>query len=96
MFWGKVSAACAVAVAAGVLSSSLMNIIGYYQTDGEIGSFSDWLKSVTVDPAASWAAGAAIISTNAALGYSPILVAIILGVFAIYGVMDDVKPLLEY
>ena len=38
----------------------------------------------------------AIISTNAALGYSPILVAIILGVFAIYGVMDDVKPLLKY
>ena len=96
MFWGKVSAASACAIAAGVLSSTLMNIIGYYQTDGEIGSFRDWLESVTVDPAASWAVGAAIISTNAALGYSPILVAIILGVFAIYGVMDDVKPLLKY
>ena len=96
MFWGKVSAASAVAIAAGVLSSSIMNIIGYYQTDGEIGTFSDWLNSVTVDPAAAWAAGAAIISTNAALGYSPVLVAVILGVFAIYGVIDDVKPLLKY
>lgn len=96
MLWGKVSAACAVAVAAGVLASTIMCIIEYYQTDGRLGTFDEWLKSVTVEPNASWAIAAAVISTNSALGYSPVLVALILGVFGIYGIIDDLKPLLKY
>lgn len=96
MFWGKITAASAVAVAGGVLATTIMCIIEYYHTDGEVGSFDEWLESVAVEPSAAWAIASAVISTNSALGYSPILVAVILGVFAIYGIIDDVKPLLKY
>lgn len=96
VFWGKVTAASAVAIAAGILAVSIMSIVGYYKglTEKEE-SFSDWLSSVTTEPAANWAIAAAMISSGKAISQTPVMTALILAVFAIYGIIDDVKPMLK-
>ena len=95
MFWGKVSAASAVAIAAGVLAATLMSIIEYAKTGTSSVSFEEWCKEISSEPAAAWAIASGVIATNTALGRSPVTAALILAVFAVYGIIDDVKPLLE-
>lgn len=98
MFWGKISAAAAIAVAAGVLATTIMSIIEFYHTEegGAKVSFDEWLADVVKEPAAAWAVASGMISTNIALGYSPIVTALIIGVFAIYNIVDDVKAMQKY
>ncbi len=97
VFWGKVTAATAVSVAAGVLASTFMRIIECKDGDQDATTqtFSDWLKEVTTEPTVSWAIAAGVINTGKSMGYSPVTTAIILGVFAIYGIKDDLTPILE-
>lgn len=98
MFWGKISAAAAIAVAAGVLATTIMSIIEFYHTEegGAKVSFDEWMADVVKEPAAAWAVASGMISTNMALGYSPVVTALIIGVFAIYNIVDDVKALQKY
>lgn len=98
MFWGKISAAAAIAVAAGILATTIMSIIEYYNTDtvGAKVSFDEWMADVVKEPAAAWAVASGMISTNIALGYSPVVTALIIGVFAIYNIVEDVKTLQGY
>lgn len=95
MFWGKVSAASAVAIAAGVLAATLMSILEYAKTGTSSVTFEEWVKEITSEPAAAWALASGLIATNTALGRSPVTAAIIIAVFAIYGIIDDIKPLLS-
>ena len=95
MFWGKVSAASAVAIAAGVLAATLMSILEYAKTGTSSVTFEEWVKEITSEPAAAWALASGLIATNTALGRSPVTAAIIIAVFAIYGIIDDIKPLLN-
>lgn len=95
VWWGKIAAAAAVSVAAGVVASTLMSIIRYYQYGGDKGeSFSEWLTSVTTEPKSAYALATSIISIGTAAKRSPVVTGIIICVFAIYEVIDDVKPLL--
>ena len=98
MFWGKISAAAAIAVAAGILATTIMSIIEHYHTDtaGAKVSFDEWMADVVKEPAAAWAVASGMISTNIALGYSPVVTALIIGVFAIYNIVEDVKTLQGY
>ena len=97
MFWGKVSAAAAVAIAAGILSTTFISIVEYYKLDMEVGeSFQSWLEDVTTEPSASWALAAAMINLGISLDRSPVLTSLILGVFAIFNIVDEVKTMLEF
>ena len=97
MFWGKVSAAAAVAIAAGILSTTFISIVEYYKFDMEVGeSFQSWLEDVTTEPSASWALAAAMINLGISLDRSPVLTSLILGVFAIFNIVDEVKTMLEF
>ena len=94
LFWGKVSAASAVAIAAGVLSTTVLSIIEHYKLDREMNeSFQVWLEDVTTIPSASWAIAAAMINLGASLGRSPVLTALILAVFAVFNIVEEVKTM---
>lgn len=95
MFWGKVSAASAVAIAAGILAATLMSIIEYAKTGSSSVTFEEWVKEITSEPAAAWAIASGLIATNSAMGRSPVTAALIIAVFAVYGIVDDIKPLLK-
>ena len=95
IFWGKIAAASAVAIAAGVLTTSIMAIAEYYRTGDLTATFEEWLEDVTTEPTASWLLAASMISIGTALNRSPVLSGIILAVFTLFNVVNDVKPMLE-
>lgn len=96
-FLGKITAACAVAVAAGVVASGVLSVVEYYQfEDSTINeSFEGWVESITKEPYTSWAIAASVIATGKTMGRSPVLTGVILAIFAIYNVIDQVKPMLK-
>lgn len=96
VFWGKITAAAAVAVAAGVVSTTILTIIEHYKLDRELDeSFETWLEDVVTVPSASWAIAAAMINLGSSLGRSPVLTAIIIGIFTIFSITDEVQVMLE-
>ncbi len=95
VFWGKVTAASAVAIAAGILAASFMSLIEYWQTGSSSVTFSEWVSEISSEPTASWAIASGVIATNSAIAKSAVTASIILIVFAIYGIADDLKPLLK-
>ena len=97
MFWGKVAAATAVSVAAGVVASTVITIIEW--SDKDIGhdenAFKEWLDNVSSEPVAAWALAQGVITTQTAAGQSPVVAALILAVFAAYQIIDSVKVILK-
>lgn len=101
MFWGKVSAATAISVAAGIVASTLVTIIEWADKDTNLNTnedttaFESWLDNVTKEPVAAWALANGVITTQEAIGTSPVVAALILAVFAIYNITDGTKKLLK-
>ena len=94
VWWGKVAAAAAVAVAAGVVAASIMSLYRYYRFGGEKSqAFGEWLSSVTTEPKSAYLVASSMISIGSTLKRSPVLTGIIICVFGLYGIVDDVKPL---
>lgn len=96
MFWGKLSAAIALATAAGIISSTLLNIIQYYRNEKKTNSkltMTEWLKEVTTEPAQSAALATGIIATGTAVSRTPFATAVILAIFALVGIVDDFKAM---
>jgi hypothetical protein len=78
-----------------VVAATVMSLIRYYKFGGEKGeSFNEWLTSVTTEPKTSYALAASMIAVGSTLKRSPLITGIIICVFALYGIVDDVKPLL--
>ena len=96
VFWGKISAATAIAIASGVVSTTVMSIWRYYQFGGTPDeAFGDWLKTVTTEPELSSAMTASVISVGKTLKRGPVVTGIIICVFALYNVVDLIKPMLK-
>lgn len=96
VFWGKVSAATAVAIASGIVASTVMSIWRYYQFGGDLDeTFGEWLTAVTTEPELSYALAASIISVGQTMKRGVVVTGIILCVFALYNVLDLVKPMLQ-
>lgn len=97
IFWGKITAAAAISVAAGIVATSVMSIYRYYKYDEESlsASFQDWLVDVTTEPAASFAVATSMITVGKTMSSSPVVTGLIIIVFSIYQVMDLVKPMLK-
>lgn len=91
--WGKVSAACVAAVAAGVLASGVMTFVGYKNYGGGDFDFVSWLQSVVEDSYAKWAIAASVIATASAAGRSPLMTALILVALAAYQVFDEAQDM---
>ena len=96
VFWGKIAAATAIAVATGVVASTVMSIWRYYQFGGSAEeSFAEWIATVTTEPELSYGLAASMIATGETLKRGPVVTGIILCVFAIYNVIDLIKPMLK-
>jgi len=96
MFWGKVSAASAVAVAAGVLSSTILNLYQYYKYGGSVNeSFSTWMKECTTEPQLAYAMASTMITMGKTLHRTPVVTGITISVFSLYNVLDIVKGMLK-
>lgn len=96
VFWGKVTAAAAIAVATGVVASTVMSIWRYYQFGGSADeSFSEWIDIVTKEPEISYALTGSVMAVGKTLKRGPVVTGIIICVFALYNVVDMVKPMLK-
>ncbi len=97
MFWGKVSAATAISVAAGILASTAITVLEWSDKDvqQDENAFKDWLDNVTSEPVAAWAIAEGVITTQTAAGTSAVAAALILGVFAVYHITDGTKKILK-
>jgi hypothetical protein len=96
VFWGKISAASAVAIAAGVVASSIMSLWRYYQFGGNLDeSFDEWLMTVSTEPEVSFAMASSMLAVGKTLKRGPVVTGIIICVFALYNVIDMVKPMLK-
>ena len=72
-----------------------MSIWRYYQFGGSIDeSFGEWLTSVTTEPELSYALAASVIAVGNTLKRGAVVTGIIICVFALYNVVDMVKPML--
>ncbi|AEV30249.1 hypothetical protein SpiGrapes_2488 [Sphaerochaeta pleomorpha str. Grapes] len=96
VFWGKVTAASAVALAAGVVASSIMSLWRYYQFGGNLDeSFNEWLMTVTTEPEVSFAMASSMLAVGKTLKRGPVVTGIVICVFALYNIIDMVKPMLK-
>lgn len=93
--WGKVSAACAAAVAAGFVASGILTVFEYHRYDTDQPALDEWIESVYKDSYAAWGLAASVIATGTAAKRSPVVTALIVAVFAAYNVLKDVRPLLK-
>ncbi len=97
VWWGKITAACAVSVAAGIVAAAILSVVEYYKVDGATmgESFEGWIDSITKEPYTDWAIAAGMIATGKTMKRSPVLTGIIICAFGIYRVVDDIKPMMK-
>ena len=97
MFWGKVSAATAVSVAAGVVTSAFITLVEWSDEDLKYSdkNFDAWLSDISVEPFADWALAQGVLNTQMAATNNPVTSALVLGVFALYHIGDDAKTLMK-
>lgn len=96
VFWGKISAACAIAVGAGLVAISIMSLYEYYRFGaGEGQSFEDWFKELIEIPKADFALTTAITAMGEALGMGPVVTGIIICIYGLYNVADMARTMLK-
>ncbi len=96
IFWGKISAAAAVAVATGVVATTVISVWRYYQFNQDIDeAFGEWLTSVSTEPELAYALAASVMALGSTLKRGPVVTGIVMAVFAIYNVVDMVRPMLK-
>lgn len=96
VFWGKIAAAAAIAVATGIVATTVMSIWRYYEFGGSVDdSFAEWIADVTQEPEASYALAASMMAVGSTMKRGPVVTGIVICVFAIYNVIDMIKPMLK-
>lgn len=96
VFWGKISAACAVSVGAGFLAISLMSLYEYYRFGtGEDKTFEEWFKELLEVPKADFALTATVTAITEAMGVSPVVTGIIICIFALYNIVDLTRTMIK-
>ncbi|MFA5513347.1 MAG: hypothetical protein WDA17_00320 [Sphaerochaetaceae bacterium] len=97
IFWGKITAAAAVSVAAGIVATTVMSLYRYYKySDKPLSqTFQEWIIDVTTDPTAAYAVAASMTAVGKTMTNGPVVTGLIIIVFSLYQVMDLVKPLLK-
>ena len=96
VFWGKVTAAAAVAVASGIVATTVLSIYRYYKySDNMSESFQECITDVTTDPSATFAVATSMITIGKTMNNGPVVTGLVLVVFSIYQVLDLVKPMLK-
>ncbi len=96
VFWGKISAAAAISVGAGLVALSIMSLYEYYQYGLEEDmTFEEWFKELIKIPQADFALTTTVTSMAEAMGMGPVVTGIIICVYAIYNVTGLVRNMME-
>lgn len=99
IFWGKIIAAAAIAIAAGVVVVTVMSVVRYYDDGVKLNkkeiSFEEWLNEIVKEPAQAYAMAAGIITLGSSLGRDPVVTGIIIIIFAIYNAYKYIRPMLK-
>ena len=96
VFWGKVSAACAISVGAGLVAISIMSLYEYFRFGtGEGQTFEEWFKSLLSIPQADFALTTAVTAITESMGVSPVVTGIIICVFALYNIVDLTRTMIK-
>ncbi len=96
VFWGKISAACAIAVGAGLVAITIMSIYEYYRFGaGEGQDFEQWFKELIEIPKADFALTTAVTAMADALGMGPVVTGIIICIYGLYNVAELARKMLK-
>ncbi len=96
VFWGKISAACAIAVGAGLVAITVMSLYEYYRFGaGEGQDFESWFKELIEIPKADFALTTAITAMADALSLGPVVTGIIICIYALYNVVDLTRQMMK-
>lgn len=98
IFWGKVSAAAAISIGAGLVAISVMSIYEYCRFgsgDESEKEFDEWFKDVISIPKADFALTVSITTIAEAMELGPVPTGIIICVFAVYNVTNLVRKMMK-
>lgn len=105
VFWGKVSAASAISVGAGLVALTAMTIYEKYKfndeesasllPDGDKVTIEDWLKELVKEPKADFALTTAVVSLATTLKQGPVVTGIMICVFGILQATDLISAMLK-
>jgi len=96
VFWGKISAACAIAVGAGLVAVTIMSIYEYYRFGtGEEKDFDEWFKELIEIPKADFALTTAITAMAESMGLGPVVTGIIICIYGLYNVTGLVRKMMK-
>ena len=96
VFWGKISAAAAISVGAGLVALSIMSLYEYYEYGLEEDmTFEEWFKELIKIPQADFALTTTVTSMAEAMGMGPVVTGIIICVYGIYNVTGLVRNMMN-
>ncbi len=96
VFWGKISAACAISVGAGFVAISLMSLYEYYRFgEGEGKTFEQWFKDLLAVPQADFALTATVTAITESLEVDPVVTGIIICIFGLYNVVSLLRNMVK-
>lgn len=97
VFWGKVSAAAAISVGAGLVAVTIMSLYQKYRFEGQVGvdNFEEWIKELIKIPKADYAIATTVIGIGSTLNKGPVVAGVVLCVFALFNVVDSVRTMLK-
>lgn len=96
VFWGKISAAAAIAVGAGLVALSVLSLYEYFKYGLEEDmTFEQWFTEILKIPQADFALTTTVTAMGEALGMGPVVTGIIMCVFGVYNVAGLVRDMLD-
>jgi len=99
VFWGKVSAAAAISIGAGMVAIGVMTIYQYFKfgpsEEGAAKTFEEWFKEILEDSKAEFALTTAITAMGTSLGKGPVVTGIIMCAYAVFKAVDLIRVMLK-
>jgi hypothetical protein len=96
VFWGKVSAAAAISIGAGLVALSIMSLYEYFQYGLEEDmSFEEWFKELIEIPQADFALTTTVTTLSESMGLGPVVTGIIICVFGVYNVAGLARDMIN-
>ena len=96
VFWGKVSAAAAISIGAGLVALSIMSLYEYFQYGLEEDmTFEEWFKELIEIPQADFALTTTVTTLSESMGLGPVVTGIIICVFGVYNVAGLARDMIN-
>ena len=96
VLWGKVSAAAAISVGAGLVAMTIMSLYERYKfgTEGKTQTFEQWLNDMIAEPKADYALAASALAIGQTFDKGPVVAGIVVCVFAVFKATDAIRSML--